>query len=72
MELVQIYSVLTKKLIIKKEDWYFISELVVLFLPIIILNVHLFQLNLIEEGAELLQSLLTKLTLLLCEKCQDW
>jgi len=72
MEFVQIYPVLAKKLIVKKEDWYLISELVVFIFSPFLLNVHLLQLHLVEEGAQLLQSLVTQLTIIFGEKCQHW
>ena len=46
----KVYSVHAKKLFVKEEHLNFVSKLVVFHLPAIFLNVHLFQLNLMEEG----------------------
>ena len=71
MKLFQINSIFTKKFLVKKEYWYLVSKLVIIFFSPLLLNVNKFELHISQMWSQLVQSLVTELTVLLGEKCQE-
>jgi len=71
MKLFQIYSIFTKKFLVKKEDRNFISKFVIFGFSSLLFNVNAFKSDLVKVGRELLHRRLTELAVLLGEECED-
>ena len=70
VKLVEIYVIFAQKFLIEEEHWDFVSELVILCLSALLLYINDLQLDVSEVRRQLLQGLVTQLTLLLGEQNQ--